>query len=224
MDVDYFASSAAGDPWVSVMLRILFFVLAVYFCWTLYARRSHLEAVFACVWRNGLDLGRRIWARWGDLLKSRAVWGGLVVFITWRSQVTMPPEAQNFLTDILYALSGTAGLVLVAIGRIFAAGPLVARMHRTQAEPLTNHGNAEAANDGHSAAAFRDFLNAEKAARPQTQVIGIFDLPPHDPHNVTAADVERRLDALGQKAPKARQPYRTRKRGGKPAKAKARAR
>lgn len=108
------------DPWTLWMLRGVFLVLAVFFCWGLYARRRPLEDfVIAC----GRELAPAA-AQLAPLFGSRAVIGGLIMFgtIVWRT--SLPPETVNAFTEILVAIFAAFGLVLNLIGRIFAKGPI----------------------------------------------------------------------------------------------------
>lgn len=119
---------ATPDPWFLWPARGLFSVLAIFIVWTLYARRRELEA-FVVFWgQKAWRFGKRVYRRWSGLLGSRAFWGGLIIYITWRANVSLPPEAQSFVTDVLFAVIGTGGLFLNAIGRILAKSPLIAQI------------------------------------------------------------------------------------------------
>lgn len=191
--MDYFVSSIGADPATLWGWRVLFFGLVAYVLWTMYARRHALEALWL-YWRDQiLNLARSIWGRWGPLFQSRVFWGGAIVYVTWRLQVTLPPEALGFATDVVYALSGTLGFVLMTIGRIFASGPLVARIRRDPAAPITNVHSLNVAES--RPATLEDAFNPERMAllrteqvlfertearAPSAQTIGIVDVPRAD--------------------------------------------
>lgn len=117
-----------GDVWILWVLRAVYAALAVFFVWTMYARRRELEA-FAVFWGSkAWNLGKRIWRRWGPLLQTKTFWGGLIMFGAYRSQTSLPAEVQSFATDVLFAAAETFGLVLVAIGRALAKEPLISHI------------------------------------------------------------------------------------------------
>lgn len=125
--MDYLLSAAGADPFMVWILRGMFAVLAVYILWTLFAQRSSMAAALAVPAAAFVRLAKNIWRHWGPMFQSRAIVGGLVMYATWRADTSMPPEVQNFWTEILMAFFATIGLIMVWVGRTFAGGPLMVR-------------------------------------------------------------------------------------------------
>lgn len=125
--MEYMFSAAHADPWILWMSRALFLIVAGYIATAIYLEWHHIRAALIAFVGIARDLGAQAWAQWGPLLRSRAIIGGLIMFGDYQFRAHLPPEALNAFTEIGLAFIATFGAALVAIGRVYASGPL--KMH-----------------------------------------------------------------------------------------------